>query len=97
MLRGMPLKEIHLRPTSRMSSAAATSGRDVLEEEAEAWATLWRTASDSGELRVKVAADYPSSGVSAIRPREVIEVHTERVTQGFQPRLCLAASLAIAS
>jgi hypothetical protein len=46
----MPLKEMHLRPTSRISSAAWT-----LDPRVDA--TLWREASDSGELRVKVAAD----------------------------------------
>lgn len=45
----MPLKEIHLRPTSRMISAASTVDED--EE-----ATRWRRERDSGELRVKVAA-----------------------------------------
>ena len=50
MVRGMPLKEMHLRPTSRMISAVST-----LDEEAEA--TPWRRERDSGELRVKVAAD----------------------------------------
>lgn len=51
MDRGIPLKEMHLSPTSRMSSAAWT-----LEPFVDA--TLWREARDSGELRVKVAADW---------------------------------------
>lgn len=52
MVRGMPLKEMHLRPTSRMSSA------DEVDEEA----TLWRMGSESGELRVNVAAAWGGVG-----------------------------------
>ena len=36
MERGMPLKEIHFRPTSRISSAVWTGEREVEEEEVEA-------------------------------------------------------------
>lgn len=46
MVRGMPLKDMHLRPTSRISSAAA--GVDE--------ATLCRMGRASGELSVNVAA-----------------------------------------
>lgn len=52
MERGMPLKEMHLRPTSRMSSAVWTGESAKGEVEA----TSWRMARDSGELRVNVAA-----------------------------------------
>lgn len=52
MERGMPLKEMHLRPTSRMISAVWTGE----SAEGEVEATSWRTARDSGELSVKVAA-----------------------------------------
>ena len=52
MERGMPLKEMHLSPTSRMSSAVWTGE----SAEGEVDATSWRMARDSGELRVNVAA-----------------------------------------
>lgn len=68
MDRGMPLKEMHLSPTSRMSSAAWT-----LEPFVDA--TLWREARDSGELRVKVAADC---SVSACRLRRQSVIMTYR-------------------
>lgn len=53
IVRGIPLKDMHLSPTSRISSATATGWPDDD-------ATLWRTESESGELRVKVAADCGS-------------------------------------
>ncbi len=54
MVRGMPLNEMHLRPTSRMSSAAA---RGVIVELDEGdVATWWRMEREAGELRVNVAA-----------------------------------------
>lgn len=56
MVRGMPLKPMHLRPTSRMNSAFWTAESGCLED-----ATLWRTGRESGELRVNVAAAYTVS------------------------------------
>lgn len=56
MVRGMPLKEIHFNPTSRISSAVASFGFAMFEG-ADEDATLCRAESDSGELRVNVAAD----------------------------------------
>lgn len=53
MVRGMPLKLMHLRPISRISSAAE---RGDSEEREGSVATLWRTAREAGELRVNVAA-----------------------------------------
>lgn len=47
----MPLKLMHLRPTSRINSAAWTSF--------SCWdAMAWRMGSESGELRVNVAAAW---------------------------------------
>lgn len=51
MVRGMPLKDMHFRPTSRMVSAVGT-GEDVDE------AMEWRIVRDSGEFMVIVAAVY---------------------------------------
>lgn len=51
IVRGMPLKLMHLRPTSRMNSAVRVSDPACCEE-----ATLCRTDSESGELSVNVAA-----------------------------------------
>ena len=51
MVRGMPLKDMHFRPTSRMVSAVG-----VGEEEVEA--REWRIVRDSGEFMVIVAAVY---------------------------------------
>lgn len=51
MVRGMPLKDMHFRATSRMSSAVWT-GVEVDEEEA----TECRMVRDSGEFIVIVAA-----------------------------------------
>lgn len=66
MVRGMPLKLMHLSPTSRISSAVC-----VALAPACAAATSNRTGSASGELRVKVAAAYtrPSAPVRTTRRR----------------------------
>lgn len=54
MVRGMPLKEMHLRPTSRMNSAASRGVRGEGEVEA-----VWRREGrEAGELRVNVAAAW---------------------------------------
>ena len=58
MVRGMPLKEMHLRPTSRMSSAAS---RGVKEESGGEEAVSSREGRDAGELRVNVAAAWGES------------------------------------
>ena len=56
MVRGMPLKDMHFRPTSRMVSAETTgiftSDDEVDDEEA----MEWRIVRDSGEFMVIVAA-----------------------------------------
>ena len=67
MERGMPLKLMHLRPTSRMSSAATTGswlldeggdeGEDEDEDEGEE-ARAWRMGRPSGALRAKSAAAW---------------------------------------
>src|SRR5690348_2491347 len=57
MVRGMPLKEMHLRPTSRISSAVASGERLVC-----AGARSWRTRREAGELRVNVAAACEGPG-----------------------------------
>ena len=51
MVRGMPLNDIHFRPTSRIVSAVVT-GEEVDE------AREWRMWSDSGEFMVMVAAVF---------------------------------------
>lgn len=56
MVRGMPLKEMHLRPTSRISSAAWTGDAEDGEDGDEARA--WRWVREEGELSVNVAAAY---------------------------------------
>ena len=53
MVRGMPLKLMHLSPTSRISSAAESG---VSEAGDCVVATWWRMASEAGELCVNVAA-----------------------------------------
>jgi hypothetical protein len=53
MVLGMPLKEIHFSPTSRMSSAPAVAVIVGPEE-----ALSCRATRASGELSVKVAAAY---------------------------------------
>jgi hypothetical protein len=56
MERGMPLKEMHLRPISRISSAVGRGADDEGEEVVVA--TEWRMRSEAGELRVNVAAAW---------------------------------------
>ena len=52
IVRGMPLKEMHLRAISRRSSAVASGGRGVVRSgEREC-----RIRREAGELRVMVAA-----------------------------------------
>lgn len=55
MVRGIPLKLMHLRPTSRMSSAMATLSSVDWEEEVACWKRMPR---ESGEFMVIVAAVY---------------------------------------
>lgn len=63
MDRGIPLKLMHLRPTSRISSAATTGswlldeGGDEDEDEDEE-ARAWRMGRPSGALRAKSAAAW---------------------------------------
>lgn len=57
IVRGIPLKEMHLRPTSRMNSAVRTCA--VWESPRSAEATVCRIERASGELSVNVAAAYP--------------------------------------
>jgi len=52
IVRGMPLKLIHLRPTSRIVSAADRS----VSEEGRSKAICWSLHRDSGEFSVNVAA-----------------------------------------
>lgn len=59
IVRGIPLKLMHFRPTSRISSAVDASVPAFCAE-----ATLWRTDSESGEFRVNVAAVYESRPLS---------------------------------
>lgn len=55
MVRGMPLKEMHLRPISRMNSADSKAAfDDKLERRDEA--SVSRGSKEEGELRVNVAA-----------------------------------------
>ena len=56
MVRGMPLKLMHFRPTSRISSAAATGVVSGCEA-----ATACRIGSESGELSVNVEAAYQTT------------------------------------
>lgn len=52
MVRGMPLKEMHLSPASRISSAVASGVREGDREGARACSAR----SEAGELSVNVAA-----------------------------------------
>lgn len=88
IVRGIPLKLIHFRPTSRMNSAFWTAELGSFDD-----ATWWRTGRESGELRVNVAAAYNRQH-SIWR---TIGLHTETVNQDFGPRFLIAASFAIAS
>ena len=54
MVRGMPLKEMHLSPASRISSAAVSGVREGDREGVREW----RASSEAGELRVNVAAAW---------------------------------------
>jgi hypothetical protein len=56
MERGMPLKLMHLRPTSRMSSAVWMGSLGLGLWWPGEDATSWRMVRESGELRVNVAA-----------------------------------------
>lgn len=54
MVRGMPLKDIHFKPTSRIVSALVigedgSEGKEAME---------WRIVRDSGEFMVIVAAVF---------------------------------------
>lgn len=53
MVRGMPLKDIHFRPTSRIVSAVVTAEVEGWEEAME-----WRMRRESGEFMVIVAAAF---------------------------------------
>lgn len=57
MVRGMPLKEMHLRPISRRSSAVERGVR-VEEGEVRVGMRSWSSRSAAGELRVNVAAAW---------------------------------------
>lgn len=66
IVRGMPLKEMHLRPISRMNSAGSRSAEEEGEGEEEdeeeeghrEEASVRRGPKEEGELRVKVAAAW---------------------------------------
>jgi hypothetical protein len=54
IVRGMPLKEMHLRPISRISSAVVSGVSDGVWEGARSC----RMSREAGELRVNVAAAF---------------------------------------
>lgn len=86
MLRGMPLKEMHLSPTSRINSATRTVGLLMPGEDAAAAseATLCNTVRDSGELSVNVAADY-------MRRSWLVNYYLKKTGESGHSRLLCAA------
>jgi hypothetical protein len=95
MVRGMPLKEMHFRPVSRISSAVV---RGVREGEREG-AREWRARSEAGELRVNVAAACLVYGLVAngcsVLGGAGYGGRTESVTHGRSPYLRSRASFAM--
>jgi len=76
IVRGMPLKEMHLRPISRINSAAARGDKGVVSGGGLVVATSWRISRDAGELRVNVAAAWML--VSKVIPRKMGDSKTYR-------------------
>lgn len=93
IVRGIPLKEMHLRPTSRISSARRRGVRGGVREGRVGWGVReeeveWRWEREEGELSVKVVAACGQGGrVSEKKGNGRGGKRTAMVIQGRSPYL----------